>query len=831
MSNCGNIPLPEAEALVAGKFELVETIAQQSVSAALAALTAIGDSAGGEISEAGKTIGAPGAVAAGVEAVGVEYQKPDEPDQPDFGWLAQMPEPPAYTGSDEIEFSTLTSQAPVFSGITPGVVRTPDIIPNPVTLTDFAATPPVATPPTFVAPTPPTAFADVLAVTPVTWQPVTAPAAFLETAPEPPSRAEPTLTATPPTQRPDITMPAYPESPVVALPADPGLSAVPLPTLRLPDLSQAYTILAEVRGQRPATPTLTLPESPRGMFDELLGTLGSEITPVLPIQAVLTWMLAGHSLGIPEAVANLLRDRAFAAEDRLAFQAEQAGFSDWLARGFTLPGAVFDAQLQRIRQQTRDKKAELNRNLWIEEAKLEIEALRFAVTAGIQYESALWDAKLKRWTTCGALAAQFADVQLKVLDATLSVYQAQLTAWQTEAGILKDYLSALLQAEMSKVEITKAEVEIARFFVQLNGQTVDLYKTKIDSQQALVGLYKAQVDAANSRLQADALRLEVFAKEVQAYSASVAAYEAEWRGFAAAVQGDAARVEAFKARIQAHESMVTIYGKQVDAEKERVMAGVAINQIELERHKARATVYASEMDGYGRAVQAESARIQAEVEIAKLPVEVFKASAQAYSAKADAYGRAEGAATARFQAETEAAKLPMEIYKTHAQAFAAQAEVYGKTLDAKKSEVSAKIEIEKLKLESFRTTLAAYQAELARASTEIEAKSKVHGAQVQLFGAKVDSEKARVNAELQVIDQQLRNQQFLTSITLKQAELDQTKALELAKIALQGDVEIGRIASQLAGAALSAVNASASIGQSYSATRSASCSETYSYEM
>lgn len=540
----------------------------------------------------------------------------------------------------------------------------------------------------------------------------TAPGAFTRPLPTPLPKIAPSRpTVEMPRDMPAIVDQEYPNAPTLTFPTLPSPVNIPLPTLRVPNVDGIAAILDDLRSRRPTAPVTTLPSDAfMDGFNQLRQTLGAELEPTLAIEETLTWMLAGHSIGVPAAIATMLRDRAFAAEDRQAAQAEATAMTDWLARGFTLPGGALEAKLAEIRQQARDKNAQLNRDLWLEEAKLEIEQLRSAVTLGIQYQGLLWDTKNKLWSVCGDLANRTLDAQIKVLEATLSVFQAQNAAWQAEASVVKDYINSLLQSELAKLEITKAETEISKLFMQLNAQGVELYKAELEGVAQLVTVYRAQIDAANSRMQGEALKLEGFAKQVAAFSAAIGAYEAEWRGYSAAVGADNALMEGFKAAVSA-------YSSQVDA--------------------------------------------------------------------------------------------------------------YGKHVGAVSAEISSRVEVEKLGLQAYAAELDAYKAELQKVSVEVEAKSKITDAQVRLFGALVGAEDSRMNSELKKVDQQLQQAQFEASIALKKADLDQTKAIELAKLAMSGEEAVARVASQLAGSALSAVSASAGITDS----GSDHTSHNYNYDM
>jgi hypothetical protein len=827
MSNCGNLYVTDAEGLVEDKFNYAEKIANDSIILAKDALSSLLSSAEDAIRSAG-TVKSPLGASGGGNA-DVSYSSPEAPILPEL--LFSVDRNVSNTSGLETPPILNISDVPVKSFSKPNVLGTSFNLP--IELSDFSDTFTDTTNISFVAPLAPPDFSSRFSAPPTpSFTNLTAPANFNGIAPVVTAHSEPTLTAQSPGAMPAILTPNYPQAPEIAQPADPQKYSISLPTLRIPDLSGIDGLLSSMRSSKPSEPVLSLPDSEYlDTFNTMRGVLGDELNPVLQIEEVITWLLDGRSTGLSANVAALLRDRAFAAEDQLAFQAESTAIGDWLSRGFTLPGGALSAQINQIRQQNHDKKAELNRNLWIEEAKFEIENLRFAVTSGIQYQTALWDSKLKLWGICSELSNKFIDVQLRVLEANLMLFKSRLEAWQTEANIYKDYISAKLQVELGKLEITKVEADVSKLFVEMNKQEVELFRARIEGSMAVVNLYKTQIDAANGHLQAETLKLEAFAKQVQAYTASVGAYEAEWRGYAAAVQADGAKVEAFKAQVQAYGANVDAYGKQIDAEKTRVSAQIEVGQFALEAYKADAAVYNTRVEAYSKAVIAEQARVSGEVEIAKLPLEAYKAKSQAYAAQADAYGKRVQAVASKVAAETEIAKLPIDIYKSEVQAYVAEVDGYGKTVQAKQTEVMSYVELEKLKLLSFQAELDAYKAELQKAAMELDASAKVHNSQVQLFGVLVESEKANVSAKLQNIDQALRQTQHEASVQLRQAELEQTQVIELAKLAISADGEVGRVASQLAGAALSAVNASASISTGYSAGRSVSCSENYNYDM
>lgn len=437
--------------------------------------------------------------------------------------------------------------------------------------------------------------------------------------PSPPSTHLPT----PPTDPAPFETPAYPSEPDYETPLLPALRLITLPTLDEPDLSSIDALIASLRADQPVSPVL--PETPAfGALASYYYTLtNNQLTAFVGNCAALasvcprlTELLAGDSIGIPAAVAQGLRDRAFAAEDRQALQAEQESLSDWLARGFTLPGGALEAKLAQIRQLNRDKKAQINRDLWLEEAKLEIENLRFALQQGIAYEGMLRDSWTKLYGIVQAMASADIETALKVLDAALSLYKTQVDAWSVEFSTIKDQI----QAELAKLEVYKAELDGQKLIGELNQQDVDLYKARWDAVKAQADVYKTSVDAANGLLQAELGKLEYAAKRVQIYTARVGAYSEEWKAYGIAADAETSKTELFKAQSQAFSARVEAYSTSVGAAK-------AMGEFDISGLKLRLETWQGQIEQYKADLQTEIARIDALVKSGGIDADIYKSKA------------------------------------------------------------------------------------------------------------------------------------------------------------------------------------------------------------
>ena len=212
-------------------------------------------------------------------------------------------------------------------------------------------------------------------------------------------------------------LPDVPGAPLVSLPTAPGLASFTPPARPSVDTNVPL----------PTEPVITMPE-----MDELLQiTLPEFVFPELPTfdatppnadgltvpNVFINWaepeyqselwddlvekvreMMAGGT-GLPAPIEDALFARARERLSGEARRTERQAMDTWAARGFTLPPGMLQAQLDEVRQGERLKAAELNRDVFIEAAKWEIESIRFAVTQGIALEQAamnLYENTVKR---------------------------------------------------------------------------------------------------------------------------------------------------------------------------------------------------------------------------------------------------------------------------------------------------------------------------------------------------------------------------------------------------------------------------------------------------
>lgn len=514
------------------------------------------------------------------------------------------------------------------------------------------------------------------------------PSAPILTATEPSINLPPkpdSLSAIPPNDPTPLVIPIYPDEPNPIYPNEPALRTVPLPTLNPPDLSGIETWLASIRASRPVLPDLSLSE-------DFLATIANQYTVVgasfssylneMPVFAsvhtAIASQLAGSSIGIPYGVAQTLRERAYGSEDEQAYRAESEVLVDWQSRGFTLPAGPLLARLDDIRQQARDKKAAINRDLWLDEAKFEIQAFQFAIQQGITLEGMYRDSWFKLYDLARTIAGQVFDFRIKIAEVYLERYKIILSGWQIESDLVKTQL----QAELSKLDIYRSELEASKLIGELNQQDIEIYRATLEGIKVRIDAYKTAVDAANAKLSGEVERIKAYGQMVQAYAARVGAYEAEWRAYGQAVQGEQSKTEIYKALVAAFGSRVDAYGKQVDAERSAGEYKIDVMKLDLAGWSAK-------IDKFKAELQAEVSRVGA--------------ATQLYDSRVRAFGTQAQIEDIAISSEIKKAALTLDTYKTRADI----------------AEKEAQLTLQKL-LESAKTTVAALEG-IARTGSQLSA--------------------------------------------------------------------------------------------------------------
>lgn len=321
--------------------------------------------------------------------------------------------------------------------------------------------------------------------------------------------------------------------------------------------------------------------------------------------------------GLAAAVERAIWGRARDRETQIALGNEADISRQAEALGYKLPPGVLTAQLRAAHQTYYDKLSGLSRDISVKQAELEQQNVRDAITAGMQMESTLIDYSYKLEQLSFETSRATADNAVQLFNTSVEHLRVLSQQYEVFAGVYK----ALIDSEMSKVEVYKAQLEAENTKAVINRSQVEAYTAQVEAGMAQVEIYRAQVGAAQTLVQLEEARMGAAGEQVRAYVAQVNAETAKVEAYKAQVSAEAIKAEMHQARAQ-----VLVAKAGVQAEHSRA---------QISRFSALHQAKAAEWDGYRARVEAETQRIQALGAQSNAQLDGYRAAAASSIAQAE----------------------------------------------------------------------------------------------------------------------------------------------------------------------------------------------------
>jgi hypothetical protein len=308
------------------------------------------------------------------------------------------------------------------------------------------------------------------------------------------------------------------------------------------------------------------------------------------VKSRLSTMLAGGT-GIPDAIWNMIWDRARAALYEQRDAAIEEATERWAARGFSVPGGALNKQIERAIRAFNNASAEQLRETAIKQAEMEVQNLQFAVQQGIALESQLMDLYNQQ-------IGRILDAAKTKFQIAIDLYQARVQRYNIEAQVYSakaQVHKTLIEAELSKLEEYKARLEGEKLIGELNMQDVQIYTAQVDAVGKEVEVFKAQLDGVKAQVDVDKTRVEAYAAGVQAYGEMVKAKAIEYEAYNAEIKGEQVKAEIYKALADAYGSEVDAYGKKVQAEVMAAEIDIKDQQLAIDLYKTSLARFEAEL--------------------------------------------------------------------------------------------------------------------------------------------------------------------------------------------------------------------------------------------
>lgn len=369
---------------------------------------------------------------------------------------------------------------------------------------------------------------------------------------------------------------------------------------------------------------------------------------------------------------------------------------------------------------------------------------------------------------------------------TRIVQAALLEQIQKESSISREIMirQSELQTENFRFSLTAA--------IQLEGKLIDSFNLaqarSLDAAkftfQSYVELFNANVALFQADVQAFGVKAEVFRTRLQAEIAKLDVYKSEIEGQRLITQLNESQVRTYVAQLDAIKTVSDIYRVQVEAAKAVIEAdGVKVElfRSQIAGYESLVKAKTAEFEGYATRVRAEATK-----------VEMFTAKTQAYKSQAEAYDSLVRATLGSSELDfKQRQEFPLEVYKQRTAGYLA-------AIQAESARIGSLADVYKTRVDAY-------------AATE-GAKSNSARAQTEILKSVTDASVAQAELSLKAIDQNIR------------------MAIAAHETAQQSLRAAGQLSGQLAAAALSARNVSASLSSSdqFGVQSSTSKSDSYS---
>lgn len=434
--------------------------------------------------------------------------------------------------------------------------------------------------------------------------------------PEPPVMTAPIAAP----ERPETGEVVLPLAPVLDRPLFPSLESITIPSFTFPTLPTFDATLPEFEGTAVST---VLQWAPAKYETEIIGEAAAKIRV----------MWEGGS-GLPPAVEQAMWERAASREDMALARAISEATIEFSSRGFTMPQGMLVARLDALRDESAIKKLGLNREITIKVAEWQVENLRFAVTQALAAETTyfnIWNNIAQREFEAAKIQL---DSQMALYNAQVALFNARMSAYGVEAQVFE----ARLKAELSRIELFKAQLEGELARGTLNEQRVRIYSEQIKALLTDIEIYKAQMDGARVQSEVIKTTIDGYRADVQAYAERINADKVRFEAYEAQVRGESAKAGILEAESRAYAAYVQGRATVADINIKNVQTKIEADKLVIQRYQGQ--------------LEGDKARIQAQVA-------VVDANAKAHMANTQRFVAATGAEEARFKLELGAKEAEM----------------------------------------------------------------------------------------------------------------------------------------------------------------------------
>lgn len=415
---------------------------------------------------------------------------------------------------------------------------------------------------------------------------------FDEEAPSTDIEAPPAVVAGDPDPIDDIGQETYPAEPN---PDEPTLGPmIPIRT-SWDDLELEELTFSEVLGSPPSAPAADFAWTENPYTSALL----------VELQSLLLSYVQGDGFGISQELWDAIWMRERDRQQGLTDEAVMAEEKDWDARGFPVPQRSMDARIVRIREKGLDELAESSRTKAIEQARLHVENLRFAITTAVQLEKHLMDANSE-------LKGRALDAAKYLVQVAIDLFNGELAAWNGEKEAFLAYASVFetrIRAQGLQIENRKSEVAVEQMKNETNQTTAQIFATEWGGVDTQWNAYVKKLQKNQVRLEEKGRILQKMELDLRRFAELLKKETEISRRYDSYVQGRVGSGNIFRSGAEAYSAEMRGYEALVGATTDSKNIEMDIKQ------RVPMELYRTDTEAYGTRMETEIAKVASRIQV------------------------------------------------------------------------------------------------------------------------------------------------------------------------------------------------------------------------
>jgi len=364
--------------------------------------------------------------------------------------------------------------------------------------------------------------------------------------------SDPTV-STAPTILP-ITIPASPTAPSITYPSDPTILDIDLPDVPEIDIPSLDVAAPEYNITAPAS------------FDFTIDAFNEDTIVGVTRDRLVSNIRYGGT-GLSESVENAIWQRDKERNEQQLEDSTDKVVTMWAKKGFSLPDGMLAHSLSEVQKEYMNKMLDRTREVAIKQAELEQKNIFQSMDTGTRLVDVVYrtfmqynELMLKVQESMARFANEYIDLQIKTYGIAVEGYKAAATVYAEK-----------IRANLSRVEIYKAQLEGELAKGQINEQNIKVYAEKLKAIMTMVDVYKAEIAAMTGLLDAEKTKIDANKLQFDAWAKNAEVAISVYNG----------KIQIYKAASDVEVSQAEMLNRQSDAQ-----ARISVSSMEVEQRYA-----------------------------------------------------------------------------------------------------------------------------------------------------------------------------------------------------------------------------------------------------